>query len=276
MGGTMYERFFGFNERPFTHTPNTKFVFFSEQHDSVLRVLLYGVERRSGFMLLTGEVGSGKTTMVRTLLNLLSHTVETCLIFNPLVTTLDLLKSINRDFGNSWENDSTQKQIEALNSYLLNLHAQGMTAVVIIDEAQNLSFEALEMTRMLSNLETESEKLINIILVGQPEIEEKLKSKNLRQLAQRIQLHAKLFPLNLDETRGYIQHRICLAGERPAARFELDAIKRIFKKSKGIPRLINNLCDLSLLAAFSQNTYIIDKKIITLAFKEVPGYVYHT
>jgi len=269
----MYEKYFGFEEKPFSHTPNTKYIYYSEQHDAVLRTLLYGIESRGGFMLLTGEVGSGKTTTIRTLLNLLSSKIETSLILNPLVTTLDLIKSINKDFGNDWDNDSLQTQIETLNQHLLKLHSQGKTAVVVIDEAQNLSFEALEMTRMLSNLETETDKLINIVLVGQPELEEKLGTKEMRQLAQRIQMHAKLTPLDLDQTKGYIQHRVSKAGEKAAARFENIAIKKIFKKSKGIPRLINSLCDLSLLAAFSQNTYIVDRKIIKLAFKEVPRYV---
>lgn len=272
----MYETFFGFEEKPFSHTPNTKYLYLSDQHDGVLRTLLYGIENRVGFMMLTGEVGSGKTTTVRTMLNLLEDAVETCLILNPLLSTLDLLKSINRDFGNEYESDSFQKQIETLNKYLLSLVEQKKTAVVIIDEAQNLSLESLEMIRMLTNLETESEKLLNVILVGQPELETKIAQKCLRQLAQRIQIHAKLRPLSLDETYGYIYHRLQCAGERIAARFEKEAVKKIHKKSKGIPRLINNLCELTLLAAFSQSTCIIDKKITKQAFKEVPNYVYNT
>lgn len=272
---TMYEKFFGFEEKPFTHTPNTKFIYLSEQHNGVLRTLLYGIESRLGFMVLTGEVGSGKTTTIRSLCHLLSQTIEVSLILNPLVSTIDLLKSINRDFGNAWQSDSTQDQLQTLNTFLLDLNTQGKTAVVIIDEAQNLSNEALEMTRMLSNLETESQKLINIILVGQPELESVLSQTALRQLAQRIQIHAKLKPLSFDETSAYIQHRLNCAGKKSYAKFEGPAIKRIFKKSGGIPRIINNLCDMSLLAAFCQNTYLVDKKIITQAIKEVPSYVSH-
>jgi len=271
----MYESFFGFNEKPFSHTPNTRFLYLSEQHDGALRTLLYGIENRFGFMLMTGEVGSGKTTTIRTLLHLLADSVETSLIFNPLVTTLDLLKSINRDFGNDFESDSFQEQIETLNQYLLKINDEGKTAVVIIDEAQNLSFEALEMTRMLSNLETETHKLINIILVAQPELEDKLATKELRQLSQRIQIHAKLYALDLKQTMGYIEHRLNCSGKKMSARFELAAVKKIFAKSKGIPRLINSFCDLSLLAAYCNNTHIIDKHIIKLAFKEVPKYVAH-
>lgn len=272
----MYETFFGFDERPFTLTPNTKFLFLSEQHEGVLRTLLYGIENRYGFMLLTGEVGSGKTTTIRALINLLADSVETSFIFNPLVSTLDLLKSINRDFGNEYKSNSTQRQIEILNQYLLQKNHQGKTAVVIIDEAQNLSFEALEMTRMLSNLETESQKLINIILVGQPELEARLSQKELRQLAQRIQIHARLYALNLEETIHYIEHHLDNSGEHVNACFEAGALKTIYKKAKGVPRLINNLCDISLLAAFSQNTHVIDSKIIKQALREVPNYVYHT
>ena len=275
MGSVMYEKFFGFEEKPFTHTPNTKFVYLSDQHNGVLRTMLYGIDSRLGFMVLTGEVGSGKTTTIRSLCHLLSQTVEVSLILNPLVSTLDLLKSINRDFGNDWDFDSTQKQIEILNQYLLELNSQGKTAVVIIDEAQNLSTEALEMTRMLSNLVTESQKLINIILVGQPELEDILSKNELRQLAQRIQIHAKLRPLTFDETTAYIQHRLNCAGKQSYAKFEGSAIKRIYKKSGGIPRIINNICDMSLLAAFSHNTFLVDKKIITQAIKEVPSYVSH-
>ncbi len=272
----MYEKFFGFAEKPFRHTPNTKYIYLSDQHDGVLRTLLYGLETRAGFMLLTGEVGSGKTTTVRTLLNLLADTIEVSLILNPLVTTLDLLKGINRDFGNVVESDSLQLQIESLNQFLLKLNTEGKTAVVIIDEAQNLSHEALEMTRMLSNLETESEKLINIIFVGQPELEKKLAATELRQLAQRIQIHAKIKPLSLDQTITYIEHRLKTAGEQSSARFEMAAVKKIYEKSKGIPRLINNLCELSLLAAFCGGTHIIDKVVIKQAFKEVASYVYHS
>lgn len=272
----MYEDFFGFDEKPFSHTPNTKFLYLSDQHNGALKTLLYGIESRCGFMLLTGEVGSGKTTTVRGLLNILSQSVETCYIFNPLVTTLDILKSINKDFGNLCDSDSCQKQMENLNAYLLKLSQEDKAAVVIIDEAQNLSFDALEMTRMLTNLETESQKLLNVILVGQPELEEKLGRKDLRQLAQRVQIHAFLKPLTLPQTVGYIEHRLHCSGPRMAARFEGDAVRKIHKKSRGVPRLINNLCDLSLLVAYCENTHIIDTRITKKAFKEVPDYVYHS
>lgn len=272
----MYEAFFGFTERPFALTPNTKYLFLSEHHERVLRTLLYGIEQRVGFMMLSGEVGSGKTTTVRALLNLIQDSVEISLILNPLLSTRDLLMNINRDFGNPCESESVQQQIDTLDRFLLSINAQGKTAVVIIDEAQNLSFEAFEMARMLSNLETESQKLLNIIFVGQPELVSIVSNKRLRQLAQRIQVHAQLYPLSLTQTEDYIIHRLKSAGERVAAHFDSYAIKRIYKKSKGIPRLINAICDMGLLAAYCKNSYVVDRKIIKQALKEVPNYVYHT
>lgn len=272
----MYESFFGFDERPFELTPNSKFLFPSRQHEGVMRTLLYGIERRAGFMMLAGEVGSGKTTTIRAMLNALQESVETSLILNPLLSNKELIKSIIRDFGIDCKSESPIKQIEALNQYLLRLNEQGKTALVVVDEAQNLTFEAFEMTRMLSNLETESQKLINVLFVGQPELEDLLAEPRLRQLAQRIKIHAKLSSLSFDETVAYITHRIACSGARVSAHFETNAIKKIFKSSGGIPRLINNLCDLGLLAAYSRNTRIIDKRIISEALKEVPKYVYHS
>lgn len=271
----MYESFFGFSERPFEITPNTRFLYRSEQHAGALKTLLFGIQRRVGFMLLCGEVGSGKTTMIRALVHGLEN-VETSAVLNPLVSNRELIYSINRDFGIACRSESQLKQLEALNEYLLELNSRGATALLIIDEAQNLSFEALEMTRMLSNLETESQKLINILFSGQPELETLLRHPQLRQLVQRIKITARIRPLNLAETAAYIQFRIQNAGQNVSACFDAKAIKSIYKNSGGIPRLINNICDLGLLAAFSRNSHLIDKKIIGDALKEVPGYVYHS
>ena len=272
----MYESFFGFTERPFALTPNTKYLYLSEHHESVIRMLLYGIEQRVGFMMLSGEVGSGKTTTVRALLNLIEDSVETSVILNPLLSTRDLVTNIARDFGISVASDSTQVQIDALNNYLLDINAKGKTAVVIIDEAQNLSFEAFEMSRMLSNLETESQKLLNIIFVGQPELVKIISHKRLRQLAQRIQVHAQLHSLSLAQTQAYIAHRLQSANPNETAHFDGYAVQQIYKKSKGIPRIINAICDMGLLAAFSKSSRTIDRKIIKQALKEVPQYVYHS
>lgn len=272
----MYESFFGFSERPFALTPNTKYLYLSDHHENVIRMLLYGIEQRVGFMMLSGEVGCGKTTTIRALLNLIQGNVETSIILNPLLSTHDLVANINRDFGIPCDSGSTQLQIETLNRYLLDINAQGKTAVVIIDEAQNLSFEAFEMTRMLSNLETESQKLLNIIFVGQPELVKIISDSRLRQLAQRIQVHAQLAPLSLEQTHSYIAHRLLSANPNGAARFDPYAVKQVYKKSKGIPRIINAICDMGLLAAFSQSERTIGRKIINQALKEVPKYVYHS
>lgn len=272
----MYEAFFGFETRPFALTPCAQNIFLSTQHDAAYRTLKYGLERRVGFMMLSGEVGCGKTTVIRALLEDIQDTVKTSYVLNPLLSTLDLLKTINRDFGNKCNADSIQKQIDTLNKYLLTIREDHRTAVVVIDEAQNLSFEAFEMTRMLSNLETESEKLINIIFVGQPELVEIIKQKRLRQLTQRIQVHAKLKPFDCDQTAQYIEHRLITAGKKVAVKFDGQAIHRIYKSSKGVPRIINAICDMGLLAAYSQSRFVIDRKLIKQALKEVPGYVYHS
>lgn len=272
----MYETFFGFQEKPFSLTPQAHHIFLSTTHEPVLQTLLYGVERRVGFMMLSGEVGSGKTTVVRCFLNKIRAQVRTSFVINPLLSTLDLIKTVNRDFGNECHSDSIQDQIDMLNQYLLQVQASHQTAVVVIDEAQNLSFEAFEMARMLSNLETETQKLINIIFVGQPELVEIIHQKRLRQLAQRIQVHAILKPLSQDQTAKYIEHKLSHCGRDIAVRFDPKAIHRIYKRSKGIPRVINAICDMGLLAAYSQSRYVIDKKIIKQALKEVPSYVYYS
>lgn len=274
----MYESFFGFEQPPFSLTPNSQILYPSVHHQAALQTLLYGVERRVGFMMLSGEVGSGKTTIIRNFLTQLDGKAETSYVINPLLSTADLIRTINKDLGvrGSATADSVQKQIELLNKYLLKINGEGRTVVVVIDEAQNLSFEAFEMARMLSNLETDTQKLINIIFVGQPELEVVLKQRNLRQLAQRIQVHARLKPLSYDQTQQYIEHRLTSSGKDVAVRFEPRAIKRIYKKSRGIPRIINAICDMSLLAAFSQSKFIVDRRIICQALKEVPAYVYHS
>ncbi len=269
----MYEKFFGFLEKPFNVTPDAHFLYLSHQHEGVINTLHYGINERKGFLLLTGEVGTGKTTSLRAVLNRLGSDVETCLIINPLLSTVELLKTINKDFGCETSGDSVKEQLDALNAFLLESNRQGRNAVVIIDEAQNLSMEALEMTRLLSNLETSTHKLIQIILVGQPELEEKLSDPSLRQLVQRIQLLCQLKPLDASETAQYIEHRILRAGNNPQIAFERSALNEIHKTSGGIPRMINTVCDLALLAAYSQETRVITKNLVQSAAREVPSYV---
>lgn len=271
----MYETFFGLIDKPFKVTPDTHYLYPAKFHDDSIKTLKYGIEARRGFMLLTGEVGTGKTTSIRSLISQLNPNIITSYILNPLFSTLELLESINNDFGCNNLGYSSKEQLDALNHFLIRNDKKGGNAVVIIDEAQNLSFEALEMTRLLSNLETETHKLLQVILVGQPELEEKLADKSLRQLNQRIQLHCKLSPLNKSETEKYIQHRLQKAGHNAEMIFDKSAVKEIYKLSRGIPRIINTLCELTLLAAFSHDAHIITKPLVKKAAKEVPVHVYY-
>jgi general secretion pathway protein A len=272
----MYLNFFGLLEKPFNVTPDTHYLYLSSQHIDALRTLHYGVKDKKGFLMLTGEVGTGKTTTTRVLLNQLPKSINTSFILNPLISTFELVKTINQDFGIDEESDSIQEQINALNEFLLKNAHEGKNAVVIIDEAQNLSFEALEMTRLLSNLETENNKLLQIILVGQPELEEKLSQKELRQLAQRVQIYCRLDPLDLKETISYVEHRIHRAGNYPMIKFDKAALKEIYKISHGIPRRINLVCELALLRAYSKEVKLITKSLVKETKKEVPIYVNHS
>lgn len=272
----MYHQFFGFAEKPFSVTPDTHFLYPSPQHEGIIRTLEYGIHERKGFLLLVGEVGTGKTTSIRSLLNRLDDSVQTSLILNPLVSTVELLKAINKEFGCQTPGNTVQEQLDALNYFVLENNKEGRNAVVIIDEAQNLSLEALEMTRMLSNLETETHKLLQIILVGQPELEEKLFQKSMRQLAQRVQIYCHLQPLDTPQTEEYIKYRIQRAGTNPSIAFEKAAIRELHKISRGIPRVINSVCDLALLSAYSDDTRVITLNIIRKAAKEAPTHVHYT
>lgn len=275
----MYCDFFGFDEKPFNVTPDTRYLYLSPVHQSVLHTLQYGIDERKGFFLLTGEVGTGKTISLRALLNELKEGVETSLILHPQLSKLELLKTINRDFGQELKKNSYQAQIDHLNQFLLRAGEKGRNALVIIDEAQNLSMEALEMTRLLSNLETETHKLLQILLVGQPELLEKLATPDLRQLRQRIQLHCKLTPLDKDQTERYITYRIQKAGPFSKVAFEESAVARIYYFSRGIPRLINTLCDFILVLAYLKGSRLITRRMVETAFLETEGdipYVTHS
>lgn len=266
----MYQNFFGLTDKPFSVTPDTRFLFLSPQHQGVINTLLYGIREKKGFLVLTGEVGTGKTTSIRALLNLLEEDVQTSLILNPLVSTVELLQCINRDFGCPSTAVTINELLDILNHFLLKIHHQGMTALVIIDEAQNLSLEAMEMTRLLSNLETETDKLIQIILAGQPELDEKLGDRRLRQLAQRIQIYCRLHPLDSQQTESYVHHRIGRAGLKPLVAFEKEALRELHKVSRGIPRIINTVCDLALLSAYARETRVITRPLIREAAREAP------
>lgn len=272
----MYQEFFGLASKPFSVTPDTTLLYPSDQHEGVIRELSFGIQDRKGFMVLTGEVGTGKTLSIRALIKRLHPTVKTSLVVNPLLSTYELIQGINRDFGCEATGETLNVLLDKLNHFLLNNYQHRGNAVVIIDEAQNLSEQALEMTRLLSNLETEKDKLLQIILVGQPELDQILSRQSLRQLSQRIQIRCQLSPLNPPQTAHYIQHRLSCSGFQPTVRFKKAAIKEIYKISQGIPRLINKVCEFALLAAYAKDTRVISKPLIRRAAMEVPIHVHHS
>ncbi len=267
----MYETFYGLKERPFNLTPDPKYLYLSDKHKEAFAHLLYGIQNRSGFVMVTGEIGTGKTTICRNLLNQLDPNTELAFIFNPALNPVELLQKICAEFGVVTQATSVLELTELLNTHLLDAASQGHNCVLVIDEAQNLSPQVLEQIRLLSNLETESEKLLQIILIGQPELAEKLALQELRQLNQRITARYHLKPLNDKETLQYIAYRLHVAGGRRKVQFSRSAIRAVYRFSKGTPRLINAVCDRALLIGYTKETQIITAKIVRLAAKEVRG-----
>ena len=266
----MYKSFFGFGETPFAITPDPKFLYLSQRHQDALAHLKYGLFETNGFVLLTGEVGTGKTALCRCLLQQLPETMEAALILNPRQTALELLANICDELHIRYPHDTNSIKVfvDLLNKHLLENHAQGRRTILIIDEAQNLSDEVMEQIRLLTNLETTKRKLLQILLAGQPELQAMLSRPQLRQLTQRITARYHIAPLTLVETGAYIRHRMGVAGvERPI--FSKNAIAKIFKLCRGIPRLINIICDRALLGAYAQNSPTIDIKIVNQAAQEV-------
>ena len=267
----MYLEYFGLNEEPFSMTPDPRFLFWSEQHEVATRSLLYGVEARKGFLLLTGEIGTGKTTLCRALVNRLSAETRVSVILNPLLSVSGLLKAINQDFGNRVRKKSADEQLSYLSQFLLERVQDGHNAVVLIDEAQNLSIEALETVRLLSNLETDRQKLLQIILVGQPELEQNLQSYALRQLNQRISVRCHLGALSRSDQKYYIYHRLKIAGNLGCFEFKNGSLKLIHKYTRGYPRVTNILCDRVLLAAFARRVRVIDKALVAEGIHDLTG-----
>ena len=247
----MYLRFYGFKEMPFNITPDPRFLYLSPTHQEALQHLKFGVQEKKGFIALIGEVGCGKTTICRRFLNELDPAhYDTALILNPRVTETQMLKAILTELGETKLARSQSDLVAQMNRVLLERINRGRDIVLIIDEAQNLSFEVLEQIRLLSNLETDKQKLLQIVLMGQPELKAILAREELRQLRQRILVHYELHPLSLADMRHYIQHRLTLAGGSGRPTFTPWALRAMHRYSKGIPRVVNNLCDKSLLAAF--------------------------
>jgi general secretion pathway protein A len=269
----MYTSFFGLSEKPFAITPDPRYLYLSERHAEALAHLLYGINESGGFIQLTGEVGTGKTTVVRTLLSRVPHHADVAVILNPRVTPVEFLLTICEELGleiAEADRDSVKQMVDALNRRLLSAHAEGRRIIVLVDEAQNLSIDVLEQVRLLTNLETPTQKLLQIILIGQPELRELLDRTDLRQLAQRITGRYHLKPLSREETKGYVRHRLRVAGATEDI-FTPAALVELHRLSEGIPRVINVACDRALLGAYTQETKKISSGLVRRAAGEVYG-----
>jgi len=245
----MYNSFFGFKENPFSLTPDPNYLYLSQYHKEAFDHFLYGINERKGFIVVTGGIGTGKTTLCRALLGYLNSSTKTALIFNAYISDMEFWKTINQEFGieTAVAAQSKKDYIDGLNQFLLETFSQDSNAVLLIDEAQNLSHTVLEQIRMLSNLETEKEKLIQIVLVGQSELRELLATPSLRQLDERIMVRYDLKPLDKQDVQGYIEHRLVVAGGKGNLRFTTGAFEAIYANSQGNPRRINGICDRALL-----------------------------
>ncbi len=269
----MYTSFFGLNEKPFSITPDPRYLFMSQRHGEALAHLVYGVSESGGFVQLTGEVGTGKTTLVRTLLlNRIPDNADVAVVLNPQITAHEFLLTICEELGIAIpeQKDSIKALTDALNHHLLSAHAAGRRTILVVDEAQNLAPAVLEQVRLLTNLETAKQKLLQIILIGQPELRDLLGRNDLRQLAQRITGRYHLEPLTREETAQYVEHRLRVAGALGEV-IDSGAKKDVFRLSQGVPRLINVICDRALLGAYSQESRIITKRLINRAAAEVSG-----
>ena len=267
----MYEKFFSFREKPFKLVPNPAYLFLSKSHEEALAHLNYALAEGDGFVEITGEVGTGKTTLCRAFLESLDPDTIAAYIFNPRLGPRQLIRAINDELGIKGNADNIKDLIDKLNAFLIRKKAQRKKVILLIDEAQNLSRNVLEQLRLLSNLETNREKLLQIILVGQPELSEILNTHELRQLSQRITLRYHLSPLNLNEMVAYIRYRINIATQNAGIKFNRSAFRQIYKYSRGIPRVINIACDRSLLTAFGLSRHKITGSIVRASIKELMG-----
>jgi putative secretion ATPase (PEP-CTERM system associated) len=258
----MYESFFGFTCKPFQLTPDPEFLFMSSAHKRALTYLNYGIAENSGFILVTGEIGAGKTTVIRTIMKTLKEDIRLARVNNTRVSSEQLISMINEDFGIDTKGKDKTIMLSDLTDFLVQQYAQGARSMIIIDEAQNLSSELLEEIRMLSNLETDKSKLLQIVLLGQPELNITLSRPELEQLRQRITTNTHIGSLNREETEAYIMHRLRVAGNVDAVKFEEGVMDVLYEFSKGIPRMINIICDFTLLAAFVDGRKSIDMELI--------------
>jgi general secretion pathway protein A len=267
----VYLEYYGLNEPPFDLTPNPRFLFFSAKHREAFNHLLYGVRERKGFVQVTGEVGSGKTTLCRAMLEQLGDHVATALILNPVLDADQLMKAIAMEFELNVKGLDRLETVATLNQFLLGQVEKGHDALLIIDEAQDLTNELLEQVRLLSNLETDDRKLLQIVLLGQPELRDRLNDYRLRQLRQRISVRYHLRPLKRWEVGQYIHHRLDISGAKGAPYFTSGALWRIHRYSSGVPRLVNSVCDKCLLAGYVQQRDRIDYRMVGLAIRELEG-----
>lgn len=268
----MYKEYFGLKEDPFSIAPDPQFLYMSDRHREALAHLIYGMKADSGFVLLTGEVGTGKTTVCRCLLGQIPENSEIAFILNPKLSVIELLATICDELEISYPagHSSVKIFIDRINNYLLDAHGQGKQTVLIIDEAQNLSVDVLEQIRLLTNLETDKRKLLQVIMLGQPELNLMLERSELRQLAQRVTARYHLEPLSRDEIEGYLSHRLAVAGvERPL--FPVKTINKLYRLTGGVPRIINLLCDRALLGAYVKGENIVSPTLLAEAGNEVFG-----
>lgn len=267
----MYLEYYGLSEPPFNITPNPRFLFYSAKHREAFNHLLYGIRERKGFVQLTGEVGAGKTTLCRALLEQLGPSFSTALILNPVLDADHLVKAVAMEFGLNVQAKDRLDILATINQFLLDQMQEGRDTVLIIDEAQNLTNELLEQVRLLSNLETDDRKLLQIVLMGQPELRDRLNAHELRQLRQRITVRYHLRPLTRSEIGQYVQHRLQVSGSKGGPFFTYPALWRIFSYSQGIPRLVNAVCDKCMLAGFVHQRDVIDYRMVNIAIRELEG-----
>jgi general secretion pathway protein A len=267
----VYQEYYGLTEAPFDITPNPRFLFYSPKHREAFNHLLYGIRARKGFVQVTGEVGAGKTTLCRALLEQLEDKFSTALILNPVLNADELMKAIASEFGLNVRGFDRLDTLTALNHFLLGQVEQERDTVLIIDEAQDLTDDLLEQVRLLSNLETDNRKLLQIILLGQPELRDRLNNPRLRQLRQRITVRYHLSPLSRNEMTQYVQHRLQISGANGTPYFTSPALWRVYHYSQGIPRLVNAVCDKALLAGFVHQSERIDFRLVGCAVRELEG-----
>jgi len=269
----MYLDYLGLREHPFSVTTDPAFLYLSRRHREALSHMMYGIRERKGFIEITGEIGTGKTTLCKALLRQLEDTTRTALILHSGLSELQLLQAVIQDFGLDPMRGNRFGLFNELNRFLIEQATLGNNIVLIIDEAQNLSLRVLEQIRMLSNLETDKQKLVQIVLVGQPQLRDKLDRPSLRQLQQRIGVRYHILPLDGEEVRTYIEHRLGIAGSDGSLSFTGEAFEEIYRCSNGIPRLMNLVCDRALLACYVLRTKLVDRALIQRSYQELMGQV---